>query len=54
MLSSAIVVFSVSSVSEFQRREDDAVAALVHGPGAVTPLWGHDLGRHFEALPAQA
>jgi hypothetical protein len=39
MLSSAIVVFSVSSVSQFQRREDDAVAAVVHGP-AVTPLSG--------------
>ena len=25
-----------------QRGEDDAVAALVHGP-AVTPVWGHDL-----------
>jgi hypothetical protein len=42
MLSSAIVVFSVSSVSDFQRREDDAVAVFVHSPGAVTPLWGHD------------
>ena len=36
MLSSAIVVFSVSSVSDFQRREDDAVAVLVHGPRCYT------------------
>jgi hypothetical protein len=41
MLSSAIVVFSVSSVSHFQRREDAAVAALIHG-SAATPVSGHD------------
>jgi hypothetical protein len=32
----------VSSVSQVQRREDDAVAVLVHGLPAVTPVWGHD------------
>ena len=40
MLSSAIVVFLLSSVSDFQRREDDAVAVLVHGLPAVTPSVG--------------
>jgi len=28
-------VFSVSSVSDFQRREDDAVAVFVHGPALL-------------------
>jgi hypothetical protein len=42
MLFSAIVVFSVSSVSDFQRREDDAVAALVHGRPLLHQVWGHD------------
>jgi hypothetical protein len=35
-------VFSVSSVSDFQRREDDAVAALVHGHPLLHQVWGHD------------
>jgi hypothetical protein len=41
MLSSAIVVSLSSSVLYFQRREDDAVAASLHGlPVAVTPSLG--------------
>jgi hypothetical protein len=41
MLSSAIVVFLRVVGLLLQRREDDAVAVLVHGP-TVTPVWGHD------------
>jgi hypothetical protein len=40
MLSSATVVFLLSSVSHFQRREDDAVAGFLHGLPAVTPSVG--------------
>src|SRR3990172_11963843 len=40
MLSSATVVFLLSSVSEFQRREDDAVAVSLLGQRAVTPTLG--------------
>jgi hypothetical protein len=42
MLSSAIVVLLGVVGFSVQRREDDAVAVLIHGPPAVTPVWGHD------------